>query len=417
MGCSKWISFGKMNWTLLYFLVMSLGIFSDQYGFRNLWTSKNIDEKLRIFDKITVFKKNPSISFIHLPLFDVLGYLLALFPEIAYLLINRQKKKSALKLINKRKESKIEYILRKDDKKKRIIWLLVGLSICVILTSFTKVSLYLSTYYETFFLNLSFTYSIIFNFEFIFISLLDLWILHYKIYRHQIVAVCINMAGITVFFIGIYFFSKNLFLPIEFLLIVFFSGLLHSILMALIDITEKYLIHNKNISPFKLLLFEGFVTLCLYISIIISIVILSGIDEILIFKCKTPREIFNVFVSFIFRGITQMFRILIIKEYTPSHRIISETLSGIFVLTHKLFSEQAHGTGTEMLNNLLYWIFLISYPIRLIACSMYNEIFVLHFCGLNENTVRNIHQRGNEEYKQNEADIYILEEMAELDID
>lgn len=83
---------------------------------------------------------------------------------------------------------------------------------------------------------------------------------------------------------------------------------------------------------------------------------------------------------------------------------LPETLSGIWVLIHKLFLGETY-------TDTLFLIYLISYPIRLLACLMYNEIIILNFCRLNENTVGQIHKRSEVEFKKNEIEMTMVDEI------
>ena len=168
-------------------------------------------------------------------------------------------------------------------------------------------------------------------------------------------------------------------------------------------VTEKWLMDKKYISPYYLLFLEGAISTALNLS-------LMGIFTL--FKCHIDylgdfcgqRETlfdFSVFwndikthwvyvVSFyiISAGI-ELFITLSNKNMTPAYRPIFDMLPAILGLF--LYIDKSSYIEIK---------FLI-YCVIIFATLIYNEIVILHFCGLDVNIVDNIELRGELEFINN----------------
>lgn len=90
------------------------------------------------------------------------------------------------------------------------------------------------------------------------------------------------------------------------------------------------------------------------------------------------------FINIIFQFIYNLFRILTLVYYTPTHLLICLSLSKFLVaLIDK--------------DSSLKYLSIIPFLFQFFCLMVYLEIIELNFCGLNENTKRNISSRINEE--------------------
>ena len=139
----------------------------------------------------------------------------------------------------------------------------------------------------------------------------------------------------------------------------------------------------KYISPYELNTLKGIIGII--ITFIISFfytnekfvlyTLLENINQILLIPFIISSAFYNLFIE------------LIIKDLSPTHTAISESISSIFIFIFIHFS-------FNILN-------IIGYIFILIASLIFNEIIILNFFSLDKYTKNSISLRGDEDYKFN----------------
>lgn len=90
------------------------------------------------------------------------------------------------------------------------------------------------------------------------------------------------------------------------------------------------------------------------------------------------------FINMIFQFLYFLLRILTLANFTPTHLLICLSMSKFIV------------TMIQAKSSIQY-ISIIPFVFQFFSLMVYLEIIELNFCGLNQNTKRNIHQRGEED--------------------
>jgi hypothetical protein len=214
--------------------------------------------------------------------------------------------------------------------------------------------------------------------EIIIASILCYFTLKTKIYRHQIFSL------ILMFIYLIIAVSCELIIgqPDYELLITLSS----SIFRVFLDTSEKYLFNYDFIDLNKMMLFEGIINTILAASV---------------FFFSSPQQQLSNFISFydvsgwkffltlillivysIVTGFKNIYRRETIKEFSPMTRILAQSiLDPVYIIYGAIQNKKK---GKEIDTNT---IFILVFSIIMIFCScIYNEIFVLYFCGLERDT-------------------------------
>ena len=167
-------------------------------------------------------------------------------------------------------------------------------------------------------------------------------------------------------------------------------------------VTEKWLMDKKYISPYYLLFLEGLISTVLNLSLMGLFTSFKCDFNYLGDFCGRRVTLFDFSVFFgdikthwlyvlsfyiISAGI-ELFITLSNKNTTPAYRPIFDMLPAIL------------GLFLYMDNSYILIKFLI-YCVIIFATLIYNEIVILHFCGLDVNIVDNIELRGELEFINN----------------
>ena len=243
----------------------------------------------------------------------------------------------------------------------------------------------------------------------LFITLINVFIFKKEIFSHQKLSLIITAIGTipiyTAFFIYLDKELYNFFYDI-FLLV---GSFCYSFYLVFI----KYLTCNKGMSVFLLLLYQGLLcfiyTIILYIAISLSI---KGDFTYIynIFHCTETNYIcisyyyFKIIMYLILNTVLQALIFLVVYLFSPELFAISDIFSPLFSFI-ALWIE----TGEE--NGMKIFLTVLGYLIIAIASFIYNEIIVLNFCGLNENTWNAIDQKAFQDLIGNDSrDSYVFDE-------
>ena len=248
-----------------------------------------------------------------------------------------------------------------------------------------------------------------------FFTLINYVLFKKRIYRHQKLSLLIALIGIIPFYIafGLYLDldEYNYFYDL-FLLIGSFG---YSVFLVSI----KYLTHNKGISVFLLLLYQGALsfiyTLIIYIGI--SLYFKGDFTYITnIFHCDANNYIclkhyyFKIIMYLILNTILQILIFFVVYIFSPEIFAISDIFS-------PLFSFIALCIETKETKVLKIILTILGYLIIAIGAFIYNEIIVCNFCKLNENTWKAIDQKAKDEFYESEKynDLILNDELEKND--
>ena len=218
-------------------------------------------------------------------------------------------------------------------------------------------------------------------------ALLCYFTIRIKMYKHNIFCLIIIFICLLIIII-IELCLKRL--DIKFISIIIFSASAR----AFLDTIEKYLFEFDNINPLKMMMFEGFIntvlTICLFFFSH------SSIKEELGKTTKSedlPHLFILLIIYFIFSSFKNVYRVTTIKIYSPMTRALAETiLDPIIVIYASIFNFKE--------TNWSYWSYWFYYGINIFLLiiiaffsCVYNDFFVLYFCGLEHDTYLEVSKR------------------------
>ena len=236
-----------------------------------------------------------------------------------------------------------------------------------------------------------------------FIPLFSKFILKDAIFRHQYLSLIIAILGIIFLIIPVCLVITSEDIVDNILNIIF--GIIYSLFLVLI----KYMIHVYYISPLKLCLFFGFISLgfTFFGFLICSLIkfhdlsYFKGIFDFSKVDNKFPVSIYIIF-CIIFATTLQALTLLVIFYFSPILLMVTDIISPMLywlVLTIK----RGENLPDVVLNP-------IGYIIVLFAALIYNEIIIFNFCNLSKDTKKFVEMRQDEEsldLKKSENEIKI----------
>ena len=250
----------------------------------------------------------------------------------------------------------------------------------------------------------------------IFTSILCDFIFKIKIHRHHVVSIILIISGVLVCSFYPLFVHWDSF-GISYL--IFITCELVS--FSLLEITEKYIMHFKYISAYKILFFEGIVTLIINIVLLIVFSFVDcktkitqfcedtivNISDVLSIISNNLIDCAYIILYIISAAFLNVFRILTNKHFTPIHRSVSDILTSIFIWIFSLIT--FHEPSKD---KMMFTYQFIGYLIVAIGILIYHEIIVIYLCKLNYYTKVEIDRRGNIEADNMQKDehLYIEEE-------
>ena len=216
--------------------------------------------------------------------------------------------------------------------------------------------------------------------------------LRLNMYNHQKVSlVIISFFWIALIVIEIYI-SEDIENKIIAILICITSNLLR----AYLDVAEKYLFDFDYINIIKMLIYEGFVSLLLYIAYFISYKPFQVEAQILLTDMSTINGNFISFILLvifyiIISGFRNAYRVTTNKYYSPMSRALFESTLDPFLFLYKslMYDKRDSYKG--------YWIYfpVVLFCLTVIAffSLVYNDFIILYCCGLERNTYSEITSR------------------------
>ena len=244
-----------------------------------------------------------------------------------------------------------------------------------------------------------------------------MFILNEKLYRHQYLSLILI---IIVLLISIFWYDySNIKEKIYDFLLVLYIEFVYSINHVL----NKYLMETKFCNPYEISFYEGIFALIINIillSIISNIEIpkYSGvlkvfkhknydgkiyIDNFKYYMDKFSAKEFFVFLLVAFNRVSyNLFSLLTIKHFTPSHVII--------IL---LFGEMEYGFETVMRGDVAFTFFF--FLILFFLILVFTEVIELNFFGISSNTKKNIRERAAKMEESNSRNYSFQGEKVEMD--
>lgn len=235
----------------------------------------------------------------------------------------------------------------------------------------------------------------------LFTSILCYFLFKIKIYRHHLVSIIFIFIGVIL--AGVYPLIKfwNYF-GISY----FVFTICELIINSFLEVIEKYIMHFKYMSPYKILLLEGFVTLC-YNSALLSILsfvkcpshfepitcknYLVNVSEFFQIITDNKISILYIFLYIISVSLLNIFRIMTNKTFTPTHRTVADALTSIYLWIFGIFI-------FTLKKDLSVAIFqLTGYLIVLVGCLTYHEVLIWYCCKMEFNTKQEIDKRAKAE--------------------
>ena len=245
-----------------------------------------------------------------------------------------------------------------------------------------------------------------------FSAVLCIYLLKLKIFKHQKYALYTILTCLIIEIISngcFIFISKNI--NNNNCAYVIFLIFINYFFSSLIDVIEKYLLEYKFINSFLILMLEGITGLVLSS---IYFLIENPFKEIKNYhnrnnKAKFSLLIICLIIYFVFSGGKNLYRIITNKIYSPMAWTLIDSILDPFILTYNFY------ISDEKLNehNALFFIINLLISIIIVFCAcIYNELFVLYCCNLQENTHYEISRRASSEdfldYKLDDDDNNIL---------
>ena len=223
-------------------------------------------------------------------------------------------------------------------------------------------------------------------------------ILGYEIYRHQLLSLILILIGWV--FISIPVFIKLTTDDIYYNVLFFFGAIFYPLYLALL----KYIIENYYISIYLDMFFIGAILLILstVLTIINSTFVYSDFSDLINIFDSAYNKIL-LFFAFFSGTIVKFIFCIIIENFSPNIFVLTNVISSIITWIYNVgFKKKPDTTSNIICLSIGYFIILIS-------CFIYNEIIILNFFNLNENTNFNIKER-------NVNDRLLSENFAEIEL-
>ena len=225
---------------------------------------------------------------------------------------------------------------------------------------------------------------------FLLIPLLSKWLLGIKIYKHQLLAIFLVLAGFIIFLI-LFLLGEPYFRWWDNLRLLI-SCLLFSLQMVLLKfLTIKYYFF----SPGKIYISMGIIMLCFTIlgSIIYSYI---SYEDLSFFKMSFDfsKDKMGAFfytyliINLILHVVYNIMTFSVIFYFNPNLYIINDIYRPLLFWIFKILYDSNTGDDTYS------FVFKsIAYLIQFISTLIYNEIIIFNFCGLNLLTIKGLKNR------------------------
>ena len=241
--------------------------------------------------------------------------------------------------------------------------------------------------------------------EFFFVSFMYYYFLKKKLKFHQYVSLCFIILGL--FFVFVKGVNK-----ISYTIVFCVIG---NLSYASLEIVYNWLMESKFVSSYELVAISGFFG-CI-VGTIFSLIFSVVPCDTLFFKCEgnfktvtdykkeiseifsSPYHLIEVGAYVCFSLCYNTFHFLTNKHLSPTHRIISDSVSSLLTFTVTVISNGNETTVGFIILQIIGHILII------FGILVYNELMLLHFCGMDENTNKEIQGRAT---KEGEREVTLL---------
>ena len=189
----------------------------------------------------------------------------------------------------------------------------------------------------------------------------------------------------------------------------FLIYILYYLLYCSMEVYEKYLMQYLFVPPYLVLFFKGIVLLVIFS---IAWVILELIHYNILLNYSEMFRNIPILICFLFSYLLyHILRIQTINKYSPSYRYVSDILSQLVIFIIDCISIKPKN------DVLLYILVSILYVMIILGMLVYQEVIVMHFWGMDENTTNIIKRRAEMDEKdfENMIDDEILKNQLNAD--
>ena len=216
-------------------------------------------------------------------------------------------------------------------------------------------------------------YHVIFN------AIFCKFILGYKVHKHQLLSIISILVGWVLISIPIYVKLKvyDIYWNLIYLLFAIFYPFYLALLKYLI---EKYF---ESVSLYMFFIGVTLIIISIILNIVNSFINYSNFSDLInIFNFTYNKLLFSF--AFVSGAIVKFILCVTIEHFSPNIFILTNVISSLIAWVYNVSYKKPKIEGGL---NIMYIIFLsMGYFIILISCLIYNEIIILNFCNMSENT-------------------------------
>ena len=206
-------------------------------------------------------------------------------------------------------------------------------------------------------------------FDILFVNIFSIFILKTKLYRFQYLSLSIIVfLGIILNFLYLYDLEER------YILLIIFSI---EVMYSLKNVINKYSMEYHFCSPYEIGFYEGFFSLIVS-TLLLYFTQLDKFNEY--YQNLNTREIIIFIATMICRWFFNIFGLITVKVYTPSHIVLILIIGEIAFAFFGNYSWKIYPSIAILI-------------IILFMLLVFTEIIELHFCGLQYDTKKNIAQR------------------------
>ena len=245
------------------------------------------------------------------------------------------------------------------------------------------------------------------------------YLLKFPIFRHQffsllIIGICLIIVVISEFI----FQEINIFLTYgDFLLKILLIFFVH-FFNSLLDSSEKYIVEYDFINYFEVLYLEGLFGFIITFAYSFS----EGLDSKQLSKIYSENSggqfalfIFLLIVYLILCGGRNAFRVVTNKLFSPMTKTLTDYVLNPIYLTINYIEGDFVSRGKQ---NIIYFLINLFMSIIITLCgSVYNEIVILFFCGLEKDTYTQVSERSTLNYIQELPEIDPIDDTIDNNVD
>lgn len=239
--------------------------------------------------------------------------------------------------------------------------------------------------------------------------ILSYFILKQKLFLHSYVS-----AGIMAFILLILFIISIFYITWDIIWRSFFYYFFYSLSFVLYDILKKKYMKMFFNTPYFMMVVIGIVntTFTVIYDLIAHAVdndnkgLINGLKK----NINSTGDFFLMVLEIFLQLFWNLGIWLTIYYLTPCHYFISEYIS-----EYVYYLQNASESNADFYKKANVVVFSIAYFINFACCLIFNEVFILNFCGLDYNTNKRIIERTKKEAMEAENDKNMLEMENEID--